>query len=93
MAGFQVTIHGRFWVTAEDEIAIQQTDERIKTLVDVSMSLAHNLQTLGEETDRRIKETQQSIRELRESQATTDYKLNALIETVDKLVRRNGNPK
>lgn len=73
---------------AKHEIAIQQSDERFahfreqteerfRTLVDVSMSLAHNLQTLGEGTDRRFRET--------------DYKLNALIDAVDKLIKRNGS--
>jgi uncharacterized membrane protein YccC len=59
----------------------EQTEERFRSLVDVSMSLAHNLQLLGQETDRRI-------RELGEE---TNYKLNALIDTVDKLVKRNGS--
>ncbi|MGH9358121.1 MAG: hypothetical protein ACRD22_07100 [Terriglobia bacterium] len=64
---------------AENSRQIQSNTGMIRQLVDVSLSLAHH----GEETDRRI-------RELAESQSRTDYKLNALIETVDKLVRRNG---
>ncbi len=51
----------------------------IRQLVDVTMSLAHH----GEETDRRI-------RELAESGAHTDRRLDALIDVVDKLARRNG---
>ena len=51
----------------------------IRQLVDVTMSLAHH----GEETDRRI-------RELAESGAHTDRRLDALIDLVDKLTRRNG---
>lgn len=62
---------------ARIDAAIEANAGRIGQLVDVSMSLANNLQTLGEETDRRFRET--------------DYKLNALIDTVDKLVKRNGN--
>jgi hypothetical protein len=31
--------------------------------------------------------------ELREVQASTNYKLNALIDTVDKIVRKNGDEK
>lgn len=83
---------------AKHEVAIQQADERFASLreqteerfrgmVDVTMSLARH----GEETNRRINETDRLIRELRDSQAHTDYKLNALIETVDKLVKRNGS--
>ncbi|HEX5483440.1 MAG TPA: hypothetical protein VFZ08_12520 [Terriglobia bacterium] len=66
----------------------EQTEERFRGLVDVSMSLASHLQTLTHS----VEETNTSVRELREAQASTDYKLNALIETVDKLVKRNGHP-
>ena len=62
----------------------------IGQLVDVTMSLARHaeetdlrLRQLGEETDRRF-------RELAEAGAHTDRRLDALIDTVDKLVRRNG---
>jgi peptidoglycan hydrolase CwlO-like protein len=36
-------------------------------------------------------ETRAGFKELRDIQATTEYKLNALIDTVDKLTRRNGH--
>lgn len=97
---------------AKHEIAIQQWDERFlkfqqetgqrfATLVDVSISLANTLQTLGEETDRRIKELAEAHHKLAQAQTRlaeaqtnfatqTEYKLNALIGTVDKLVKRNG---
>jgi chromosome segregation ATPase len=58
----------------------EETENRFRALVDVTMSLARHVEELthhGEETDRRFRET--------------DYKLNALIDTVDKLVRRNGS--
>lgn len=85
---------------AKHEIAIQQSNERVARierlmetnttrigqLVDVSLSLARH----GEESDRRIAENDRLIKELTEAQARTDYKLNALIDTVDKIVRRNG---
>lgn len=64
---------------AKSDERMVKTDERIAGLVDVCFSLARH----GEETDRRI-------RELRDAQAQGEYKLNALIDTVDKLVRRNG---
>ncbi len=51
----------------------------IHQLVDVTMSLAHH----GEETDRRI-------RELADPGAHTDRRLDALIDIVNKLARRNG---
>ncbi len=62
----------------------------IRQLVDVTMSLAHHaeetdlrLRQLGQETDRRL-------RELAEAGADSDRRLDVLIDTVDKLVRRNG---
>ncbi len=57
----------------------------MRQLVDVTMSLAHH----AEETDRRLAETDRHLRELGEE---TDRRLDALIDTVDKLVRRNGPP-
>ncbi|MGH9430382.1 MAG: hypothetical protein ACRD3T_02445 [Terriglobia bacterium] len=65
---------------AENARQIQANTGMIRQLVDVSLSLAHH----GEETDRRIGE-------LTEAQTRTDYKLNVLIDAVDKIVRRNGS--
>ncbi len=60
-----------------------ETENRFRALVDVTMSLARN----AEESDRRIRElSEETDRRFRE----TDYKLNALIDTVDKMVKRNG---
>jgi ABC-type transporter Mla subunit MlaD len=74
--------------------AQRQIDEnriRIGQLVDVTMSLARHaeetdriLRELGSETDRRFRETDERFKE-------TGLRLNALIDTVDKLVRRNGS--
>ncbi len=76
---------------AKHEVTTQQIletqakhEERFITLVDVSMSLAHH----GEETDRRILElSEETNRRFQE----TDFKLNALIDTVDKLIKRDGS--
>ena len=69
---------------AENSRQIESNAGMIRQLVDVCMSLARH----GEETDQTIrelgKETDQRIRELGED-------LRALIDTVDKLVRRNGS--
>jgi ABC-type transporter Mla subunit MlaD len=66
------------------------TERMIRQLVDVTMSLAHH----AEETNRRQQETERHLaetdRHLRELGEETDRRLNALIDTVDKLVRRNG---
>jgi hypothetical protein len=67
-----------------------ETREMIRQLVDVTMSLARH----GEETDRRLRElgarTEERLRELAEAGTDTNHRLDALIDTVDKLVRR-GN--
>ncbi|MGH9327216.1 MAG: hypothetical protein ACRD2B_11120 [Terriglobia bacterium] len=64
---------------ARIERLMEANTTRIGQLVDVSLSLAHA-----------IEQTNASVQELREIQAAGEYKLNALIDTVDKLVRRNG---
>lgn len=78
-------------ILKERQTEAQKETENIKgmirQLVDVTMSLARH----GEDTDRRFKDTDQLIRELRESQAHSDRRLDALIDTVDKLVHRNGS--
>jgi ABC-type transporter Mla subunit MlaD len=65
---------------ADSQRQVDANREMIRQLVDVTMSLARH----GEETDRRL-------RELAEAGAHTEHRLDALIDTVDKLVRRNGS--
>ena len=67
-------------LTAQIGSLVEANSTRIAQLVDVCLSLARH----AEESDRRIDE-------LREIQAASEYKLNALIETVDKIVRRDGD--
>ena len=74
-----------------------QTQRMIGQLVDVTMSLARHAEATDrqlQETDRRLRalgeETDRRLRELAESGAHTDRRLDALINTVDKLTRRNG---
>jgi len=55
----------------------------IGQLVDVNLSLARHL----EESDRRLSAR---MEQLAEAQTHTEYKLNALIDTVDKVVRRDA---
>jgi predicted nucleic acid-binding Zn-ribbon protein len=75
---------------AEGQRQIEENRERIRQILDVTMSLAR----YGEETDRRIRElaeeTDRRIRERHEAGAHTDRRLDALIDIVDKLTRRNG---
>ncbi len=62
------------------EAAGRENDRRIAQLADVSLSIA-----------RSVEQNSSSIKELREAQAASEYKLNALIDTVDKIVRKNGH--
>ncbi|HTV53417.1 MAG TPA: hypothetical protein VMI06_00715 [Terriglobia bacterium] len=71
---------------AETARLSEENRQNIAKLVDVCMSLAND----GEETDRRMRETDRLIRELREAQAETGGRLNVLVDAVDRLVKRNG---
>jgi ACT domain-containing protein len=62
---------------------IESNTTMIGQLVDVNLSLARQL----EEIDRRLGAR---MEELAQAQMHTDQRLDALIDTVDKLVRRNG---
>jgi peptidoglycan hydrolase CwlO-like protein len=53
--------------------------------------LAERMESMAKRMEDASERTDIGFRELREIQADTQYKLNALIETVDKLVRRNGH--
>jgi hypothetical protein len=70
-------------LTAQIGSLVEANTARIAQLVDVCFSLARH----AEDSDRRM---QAGFDELREIQAASEYKLNALIDTVDKIVRRNG---
>jgi predicted nucleic acid-binding Zn-ribbon protein len=76
---------------ADSQRQIDVNREMIRKLVDVTMSLARH----AEATDRRLGElgarTEERFRELAEAGTHTDRRLDALIDTVDKLVRRNGS--
>ena len=65
---------------ADTQRLVDANTGMIRQLVDVTMSLARHAQ----ETDRRL-------RELAEAGAHTERRLDALIDTVDKLVRRNSS--
>lgn len=67
----------------EAQRQIESNTGMIRQLVDVSLSLARSV----EETDRRLSAR---MEQMAEAQTHTDRRLNALIDTVDKLVRRNG---
>ncbi|HET7102368.1 MAG TPA: hypothetical protein VFJ52_14530 [Terriglobia bacterium] len=63
-----------------------QLESSVATLTDLVGRVAQAEIRLTERMD-------SGFRNLRESQTASEYKLNALIETVDKLTRRNGHDK
>lgn len=66
---------------------IEKQNEGIRGLIVVARTCLDSFTEVREG----IQELRASIRELREAQATTDEKLNILIETVDRIIRhRNG---
>ncbi|MHB8654325.1 MAG: hypothetical protein ACYDA9_10640 [Terriglobia bacterium] len=71
---------------AAAQTQIDENRDRIRQLVDVTMSLARH----SEDLDRHGKETDRRIQELVESGKHTDRRLDALIDTVDKFLRKNG---
>jgi septal ring factor EnvC (AmiA/AmiB activator) len=71
-------------LTAQIGSLVEANTTRIAQLVDVCLSLARH----AEESDRRM---QAGFDELRGIQAASEYKLKALIETVDKIVQRDGD--
>jgi CO/xanthine dehydrogenase FAD-binding subunit len=87
---------------AKLEASVQKHDEQIgelrssvATLSDLVGRLAQAEIRLVERMTSGIQEVVERMtsgfQEVKEIQANTEYKLNALIETVDKLIRKNGN--
>ncbi|MBI1984072.1 MAG: hypothetical protein HYS61_07735 [Acidobacteria bacterium] len=100
-AQFAVGIQSLKERQADSQRMIDANSDRIPQLVDVTMSLARHaeetdlrLRRSGEETDRRLREISEEAnrrhRQLADSGAHTDRRLDALIDAVDKLTRRNG---
>ena len=87
---------------AQHAIAIQKLDEQmashegrmaaletsVTTVTDLVGRLAHAEIRLVE----RMEQLAGQMGDLGESQAHTDQRLNAMIDIVDKLIRRNGSP-
>jgi ABC-type transporter Mla subunit MlaD len=80
------------------EKRMDRTEGMVRQLVDVTMSLARHVESLArhaEDADAWVKkfaaETDRRIREREEAGAHTDRRLDALIDVVEKLTRRNGS--
>jgi Asp-tRNA(Asn)/Glu-tRNA(Gln) amidotransferase C subunit len=79
---------------AKHEASIQKHDEEIAELRSSIASVSDLVGRLAQaeiHLVERMERMTSGFQELREIQANTESKLNALIETVDKLIRKNGN--
>jgi hypothetical protein len=73
--------------------AQERTDGMLRRLIDVNLSLADHVGANKERIDKfeeRMAVLDEKLRNLAEFQAHSDRRLDALIDVVDKLVRRNG---
>ena len=68
------------------EGTIEKQNEGIQGLIVVARTCLDSIQELREDH----KQVMAEIRELRDAQKATDDKLNILIDTVDRIIRRNG---
>jgi hypothetical protein len=76
------------------EASVQKHDEQIARLGSSVASVTDLVGRLAEAEIRlteRMERMATGFQELRELQAHTEYKLNALIDTVDRLVQRDGH--
>jgi peptidoglycan hydrolase CwlO-like protein len=73
--------------------SVQKHDEQIAKIESSVASLTDLVGRLAQAEITLAERMTDGFRELRELHASTEYKLNSLIDTVDKLVRRNGRKK
>jgi chromosome segregation ATPase len=89
-------------VQARLEASAQKHDEQIakhdEQIAKLESSIASLTDLVGRSAQAEIRLAERmehvtaGFQDIRELQANTEYKLNTLIETVDKLVRRDGRP-
>jgi chromosome segregation ATPase len=90
---FILAVQARLEASAEDHHErLAKHDEQIAKLESSIASLTDLVGRLAQAEIRLVERMTSGFQELRELQANTEYKLKALIDTVDKLVRRYGQP-
>ena len=75
---------------AKLEASVQKHDEQISELRSSVATLSDLVGRLAQAEVRLVERITGGFQEVKKIQANTEYKLNALIETVDKLIRKNG---
>jgi hypothetical protein len=89
---FILAAHARLEASAQGhEERIAKVESSVATVTDLVGRLAQAEIRLVEHMEGMSERMDTGFRQIREVQSHTEYKLNALIDTVDKLVRRNGH--
>ena len=73
------------------ETSAQGHEERLAKLESSVATVTDLVGRLAEAEIRLVERMDAGFQQIREVQSNTEYKLDALINTVDKLVRRNGH--
>jgi hypothetical protein len=75
---------------------IDKQNEAIRSLIVVARTVLDSIRETRENHDADYKrlstKIEEMVAEMRESQAGTDEKLNILVETVDRIIRRENHP-
>ena len=89
---FILAVQARLETSAQGhEERIAKLEFSVATLTGSVATLTDLVGRLAQAEIRLVERMDAGFQELRELHADTQYKLNALIETVDKLVRRDGH--
>jgi len=69
-----------------------ETQDTVTELAEQVVALAENQRALAESQRTSREQTEEALRRLAEAQQHTDERLNALIDTVDDIIRRTSPP-
>lgn len=72
------------------ETLIEKQNEGIQGLIIVSRTVLTSIQEFRADQEQIRKEVREELREMRDMQKHTDEKLNILIDTVDRIIRREN---
>ena len=74
------------------ESVVEKQNEGIRGLIAIGRTCLESIQELREVHREDHVRLAAEIKEMREAQSVTDEKLNILIDTVDRIIRRQNNP-
>jgi hypothetical protein len=89
---FILSTQARVEVSIEELKTVARAHEERVAKLETSMATATDLIGRLAQAETRLAERMDvGFRKLRDAQSATDFKLNALIDTVDKIIRKNGH--